>query len=39
VRERNRKEAMEKMFERIGARMRIDEVKKLGRGEGLIETV
>jgi len=27
------------MFKRIGARVTIDEVKKLGRGERLIETV
>jgi len=27
------------VFERIGARVRIDEAKKLGRGEVLIETV
>jgi len=27
------------VFERIDTRVRIDEVKKLGRGEGLIETV
>jgi len=39
VREGKRREAVEEIFERIGARVKIEEVKKLGKGEGLIETV
>jgi len=39
VREGNRKKAGEEVFERIGIRVRIDEVKKLGTGVRLIETV
>jgi len=39
VREGSRSEAVEKVFERIDARVRIDEVKKLGKGEGLMETI
>jgi len=39
VKEGKRREAVEEVFERIGARVRIEEVKKLGKGEGLAEIV
>jgi len=39
VREGKRRETVEEVLERIGAKVKIEEVKKIGKGKGLIETV
>jgi len=39
VREGKRREAVKEVLERIGAKVKIEEVRMLGKGEGPIETV